>query len=212
MAILLSQQGRVQRRGVVSLQRRTYAESPYGHARAYYKGHVGRSHCGRLRTEDGPSGSSYTTKPLSFIRWISCGRMEANCHPRTCSNSAIDACTLRRNSETINSCVGSAMGRVPLEAAWRATVVIGVPIIHGFESQGEKIHSMERGTRKDTLSPRCGDLLAFKYATFYHDDAHHRSPPVSHHSGRDKGGLRRRRVCSVHHIGIARVTPCQGRL
>src|SRR5215510_15331215 len=26
------------------------------HARAYYKGHVGRSHCGRLRTEDGPRG------------------------------------------------------------------------------------------------------------------------------------------------------------
>src|SRR5262245_37519050 len=99
-------------------------------ARAYYKGHVGRSHRGRVRREDGPNGSSYITKPLSFIRWISCGRMDANCTPKTCSNSAIDTRTRRRNSETINSCVGSAMGRVPLEAAWIATVVIGVPIIH----------------------------------------------------------------------------------
>src|SRR5262245_16493497 len=121
-------------------------------ARAYYKGHVGRSHRGRVRREDGPKGSSYTTKPLSFIRWISCGRIEANCHPKTCVNSAIDARTLRRNSETINSWVGSAMGRVPLEAAWRATVVIGVPIIQVFEREREKIHRMGRGTRKDTSS------------------------------------------------------------
>jgi hypothetical protein len=58
------------------------------------------------------------------------------------------------------------MGRVPLEAAWIATVVIGVPIIHIFEREGEKIHGMGRGMRKDTSSPRCGDLPAFKYATF----------------------------------------------
>src|SRR5215510_15410393 len=138
--------------------------------------------------------------------------MDANCSPRTCSNSTIDARTRRRNSETINSCVGSAMGRVPLEAAWIATVVIGVPIIQGFEREREKIHRMGRGTRKDTSSPRCGDLLAFKYATFYHDDVHHRSPPVSHRSGRDKGGLRSRKLCSIHHIGISHVTPRQGRL
>ncbi len=153
------------------------------HARAYYKGHVGRSHRGRLRTEDGP-----------------------------CINSAIDTRTRRRNSDTISSCVGSDMGRVPLEAAWIATFVIGVPIIHGFERQEEKIHAISRGMRKDTTSPRCGDRLTFKYATFYHDDVHHRSPPVSHRSGRDKGGLRSRKLCSIHHIGISRVTPRQGRL
>lgn len=182
------------------------------HARAYYKGHVGRSHRGRLRTEDGPRGSSYTTKPLSFIRWISCGRIDATCSPSTCINSAIDTRTRRRNSDTISSCVGSDMGRVPLEAAWIATFVIGVPIIHGFERQEEKIHAISRGMRKDTTSPRCGDRLTFKYATFYHDDVHHRSPPVSHRSGRDKGGLRSRKLCSIHHIGISRVTPRQGRL
>src|SRR5262249_30035930 len=108
------------------------------HARAYYKGHVGRSHRGRVRREDGPKGSSYTTKPLSFIRWISCGRMEANCSPSTWVKSAIDTLTWRRNSDTMRSCVGSAMGRVPLEAAWISTFVIGVSIIHGFERQGEK--------------------------------------------------------------------------
>jgi len=58
------------------------------------------------------------------------------------------------------------MRRVPLEAAWIATVVIGVPIIHVFEREREKIHSMGRGTRKDTSSPRWGDLLASQYATF----------------------------------------------
>jgi hypothetical protein len=58
------------------------------------------------------------------------------------------------------------MGRVPLEAAWIATVVIGVPIIHVFEREEEKIHGMGRGTRKDTSSPRWGDPLVLKYATF----------------------------------------------
>jgi len=58
------------------------------------------------------------------------------------------------------------MGRVPLEAAWIATVVIGVPIIQVFEREREKIHSMGRGTRKDTSSPRWGDPLVLKYATF----------------------------------------------
>ena len=52
------------------------------------KGHVGRSHCGRLRTEDGPSGSSEITTPLAFIPWISCGRIDANCSPSTCVKSA----------------------------------------------------------------------------------------------------------------------------
>ena len=65
------------------------------------------------------------------------------------------------------------MGRVPLEAAWISTVVIGVPIIHVFEREGEKIHVRGRDTMKDTSSPRCGDLLAFKCATFYTYDAHH---------------------------------------
>jgi len=58
------------------------------------------------------------------------------------------------------------MGRVPLEAAWITTVVISVPIIHVFEREREKIHSMGRGTSKDTSSPRWGDQLSFKYATF----------------------------------------------
>src|SRR5215510_16339602 len=116
----------------------------------------------------------------------------------------------RRNSETMRSCVGSAMGRIPLEAAWIATVVIGVPIIHVFEREREKIHGMGRGTRKDTASARCGDQLTFKYAIFYHDDVHHRSPLESDRSGRDKGGLRSRKLCSIHHIGISRVTPRQG--
>jgi len=55
---------------------------------------------------------------------------------------------------------------VPLEAAWIATFVIGVPIIHVFQRQGEKIHGRGRGRRKDPLPPRDGDVLAFKYATF----------------------------------------------
>src|SRR5262249_5411819 len=83
--------------------------------------------------------------------------MDAHCRPSTCINSAIDTRTRRRNSDTINSCVGSDMGRVPLEAAWIATVVIGVPIIHGFERQGEKIHAISRGMRKDTTSPKGED-------------------------------------------------------
>src|SRR5262249_12264168 len=145
------------------------------------------------------------------IRWISCGRMDAHWSLRTCSNSAIDTRTRRRNSETINSCVGSAMERVPLEAAWIATVVIGVLIIHVFERQGEKIHIMSRSRRKDTSSPRDGDVLVSKYATFSTYHAHHRSPSVSDRSGRDKGGLRSRKLCSIHHIGISRVTPRQGR-
>src|SRR5215475_4066424 len=114
--------------------------------------------------------------------------MDAHCSPRTCSNSAIDARTRRRNSETINSCVGSAMERVPLEAAWIATVVIGVPIIHGFQRQGEKIYVMNRGTRKDTSSPIWEDMLAFKYATFYAHNAHNRSPSVDDRSGWEQGG------------------------
>jgi len=44
--------------------------------------------------------------------------------------------------------------------------VIGAPIIHIFERQGEKIHGRDRGTKKGARSPRGGDLLAFKYATF----------------------------------------------
>src|SRR5262249_2024898 len=137
--------------------------------------------------------------------------MDANCTPSTCVNSAIDARTRRRNSETINSCVGSAMGKVPLEAAWRATVVIGVPIIPVFEREREKIHSMGRGTSKDTSSPRCGVLLACKYATVYHDDVHDRSPSGDDRSGRGKGGLRRR-FCSIYHSGMLRVTPRKVRL
>jgi hypothetical protein len=62
------------------------------------------------------------------------------------------------------------MRRVPLEAAWRATVVIDVPIIHVFEREREKIHGLGRGTRKGASSQRCGDLLTFKYETFYHYD------------------------------------------
>jgi hypothetical protein len=58
------------------------------------------------------------------------------------------------------------MERVPLEAAWRATVVIGVPIIHVFEREEEKIHALGRDMRKDTSSPRCGDRLTFKYGIF----------------------------------------------
>src|SRR5215470_4592477 len=86
------------------------------------RGHVGSNHRGRLRIEDGPRGSSYITKPLAFIRWISCGRIEANCNPSTCVNSAIDTLMRRRNSEIMKSCVGSDIGRVPLEVTWRATV------------------------------------------------------------------------------------------
>src|SRR5215470_12029349 len=55
---------------------------------------------------------------------------------------------------------------------------------------------MDRSMKKDTTLPRCGDRLTFKYATFYYGDVHHRSPQVSHHSGRDKGGRRSRRLCS----------------
>jgi hypothetical protein len=48
------------------------------------------------------------------------------------------------------------MGRVPLEVAWRATVVIGVSIIHVFEREREKIHSMGRGMSKEYLVTEMG--------------------------------------------------------
>jgi hypothetical protein len=58
------------------------------------------------------------------------------------------------------------MGRVPLEAAWIATVVIDVSIIHGFQRQEEKIHVMSRDTRKGISALRWGNPLALKYVTF----------------------------------------------
>jgi hypothetical protein len=63
---------------------------------------------------------------------------------------------------------------------------------------------MDRGTRKDTSSPRCGDLLAFKYATF----SMHTTgvPRLVIAAARSKGGLRSRRVGSVLPTGMSRVT------
>src|SRR5262249_40500551 len=103
------------------------------HTRACAQGRVGNSHRGRLRTEDGPNGSSNITKPLSFIRWISCGRTDANCTPSTCVNSAIDTRTRRHNSDIMSSCVGSDIGMIPWKWRGHQQCVVGVPIIHGLE-------------------------------------------------------------------------------
>jgi len=95
---------------------------------------------GKLITEDGPNGSSYMTKPLSFIRWISCGRMDANCSPRPCMNSAIDTRTRRCNAETMSSCVGSDIGMVPWKQRGEQPCVIDAPMLHVFHpgARGEE--------------------------------------------------------------------------
>jgi len=69
-----------------------------------------------------------------------------------------------------------------------------VPIIHGYQRQGEKIRVMSRGTMKDTSSPRGGNLLVFRYATFYAHDAHYRSPSVDDLSGWEQGRAREGRA------------------
>src|SRR4029453_10053434 len=160
--------------------------TPVGmYTRACSQGHVGNSHRGRLRTEEGPNGSSYTTKPLAFIRWISCGRTDANCTPRTCVNSAIDARTRRRNSAIMSSCVGSDMGMVSLEAAWTSTMRHRCAHYTRLLEARGKIRVRGRGTREDTSPARGEDLLPFKYATFYTHDAHDKSPSVFALSGRE---------------------------
>src|SRR5262245_64087109 len=72
-----------------------------------YHSKDGNEFYGSLNTDSGPKGSSYTTRPVSFMRWISWGISEANPGPRIRTISATCTMPRSRNSATILSCVGS---------------------------------------------------------------------------------------------------------
>src|SRR5262249_60648261 len=68
---------------------------------------------GSRHTDSGPRGSSYSTSPLSFIRWTSYGMREASPGPRRRIRWTTGTLPRRRNAAIITSCVGSYIGRTP---------------------------------------------------------------------------------------------------
>src|SRR5215813_8202876 len=112
--------------------------------------------------------------------------MDANCSPSTCVKSAIDTRTRRRNSDTMSSCVGSDIGRVPLEQRGEPQFVIGVPIIQLFQRQGETIIAACIEGRRGQ-GHKVGHLSSEREthapsSSYY---AHNRSPSMVDLSGRE---------------------------